>query len=166
MTTIFTPPRQTVLMRRGTDCEVAALATALGITWEQARDLLSWRDLPGPLENPVFGNPWNLYRALIRAGYWKYNITLADLLNGRCEPGKTIVLVKKSTTQQHWVVWAGINGFGQHQFYWGDSKELRLKSPGEVRALFTAGAPANCAFQVYKANIWRLMLARVQGLFN
>lgn len=166
MTTQFTPPRQIVLMREATDCEVAALATALGITWEQARDLLSWRDLPGPLENPVFGNPWNLYRALIKAGYWKRNVTLTMLLSGDCEPGKTIVLVKKSTAQQHWVVWAGINGFGMHMFYWGNSKEPCLKSSTEARKLFTAGAPANCAFQVYKANFWRLMLARVQSWFN
>jgi hypothetical protein len=98
-------------------------------------------------------------------GFWKRNVTLTMLLNGDCEAGKTIVLVKKSFTQQHWVVWCGIDAFGMHRCLWGDKAEPRLLSPKQMRDYFTTSKP-NCAFQVYKANFWRLMLARVQGWFN
>lgn len=154
------------LMRLDNDCEVAALSIATQKTYEQVESALNRINLPGDLESPIFSNPWNLYRALIVLGFWKMNVTLQMLLNGDCEPGKTIVLVKKSTTQQHWVVWAGIDGFGMHRFFWGDSATPCLKSPTEVRRLFTVGSPANCAFQVYRANFWRLMLARLQAIFN
>lgn len=155
-----------ILMKESNDCHNAVIGTACEVSYEAASKAIGHIDLPGPLESPIFSNPWNLYRALIVLGFWKMNVTLQMLLNGDCEPGKTIVLVKKSTTQQHWVVWAGIDGFGMHRFFWGDSATPCLKSPTEVRRLFTVGSPANCAFQVYRANFWRLMLARLQAIFN
>lgn len=148
-----------VLMRSKTDCEVAALATALGITWEEAQKALDWQRLPKGLENPVFGNPWNLYRALVSLSYWKRNVTLQMLLNGDCEPMKTIVLVKKSFTQQHYVVWGGIDSFGRHILYWGDSEKPVLKSVPELTSLYRKSWP-NMACQVYKANVFRIMLER------
>jgi hypothetical protein len=157
-----------VLMRYQNDCEVAALATALGISWEKARDFLGWLDLPGQLENPVFGNPWNLYRVLIKAGYWKRNITLNMLLAGDCDPGKTVVLLHNPanpTLAQHWVTWHGIDANKRHLLAWGDSQEFRRVSPDLLADYYRRGWP-NCAFQVYKANFWRLMLARVQSWFN
>lgn len=153
-----------VLMRYKTDCEVAAIATACGVDWVTACAALHWRKMPGVLE-VIFANPWNLYKALITLGFWKKNVTLQMLLNGKCEPGKTIVLIKKSFTQQHWVVWAGLDGFGNHLFFWGDSEKPVKKTPVEVQELFLKSKP-NCAFQVYKANFWQLMFAKVQAFFN
>ena len=154
-----------VLMRYQTDCEVAALATALNITWEEAQKALDWRRLPKGLENPVFGNPINLYRALIGLGYWKQNITLTMLLNGTCTPRKTIVLVKKSFVQQHWVVWAGIDAFGNHLLLWGDNEKPVAKTPVEMRDLFCKSIP-NCAFQPYKASAWRILWEKIKAFFG
>lgn len=155
------------LMREKTDCEVAAIANACGVTYDRAANALDWRRLPKDAENPVFGNPWNLYRALISLGFWKKNVTLTDLLSFRAEPGKTVVLIhdpQNPTLQQHWVTWHGISG-ASHLLAWGQSQELRRVSAAVLTEYFRKGWP-NCAFTVYKASLWQLMLARVQSLFN
>ncbi len=149
----------------GRDCHNAAIGTACQVSYEDANKATGHKDLPGPLESLIFSNPWNLYLSLIKMGFWKMNVTLQMLLNGQCKPGKTIVLVKKSLTQQHWVVWAGIDGFGNHLFYWGDSEKPRTVTASELRELFTTSRP-NCAFQVYRASFWRLMWERLKSLFG
>lgn len=154
-----------VLMKFETDCEVAAIATACGIDYEKAKKALGWRDLPGGLENPIFGNPWNLYRALIVLGFWKKSLEPSDLFTGRAEPGKTILLVKKSFTQQHWVVWGGVNAFGFHLIYWGDKEQPRYLTTPELESYLVKSWP-DCAFTVYKANVWRLMWERLKGFFR
>ena len=161
-----------VLMRSKTDCEVAALATALGITWEEAQKALYWRRLAKGLENPVLGNPWNLYRALISLGFWKKNIALADLLSGSAEPGKTIVLVhnpKNPTLSQHWITWHGRYGDKYHLLAWGDSQDFVIKTDDQLSDLYRKGHP-NCAFQVYKANALNLLFRRIEsyirGIFH
>lgn len=50
------------LMRYKSDCEVVAIANACDVAYEQAAKALNWRLLPSGLENPVFGNPWNLLK--------------------------------------------------------------------------------------------------------
>jgi len=166
--TTFTPPRQLVLMKETNDCHNPVIANSCGVTYEQAAAAIGHKDLPGPLESPIFSNPWNLYRALIRLGFWKKNVTLAMLLNGACEPGKTVVLLHNPTNPtlaQHWVTWHGKDCLGRHLLAWGNSQEFKRVSPELLADYYRRGWP-NCAFQVYKANIWRLMLARVQGWFN
>lgn len=156
-----------VLMRGKTDCEVAAIGNACEVGYEQALDALDYRRLPKGLENPILGNPWNLYRALICLGFWKRNVTLTDLLRGTAEPGKTIVLVhdpQNPTLAQHWVTWHG-KFCESHLLAWGQSQELKRVSSAVLTEYFRKGWP-NCAFTVYKANFWRLMLARVQSWFN
>lgn len=156
-----------VLMRGKTDCEVAAIANACGVTYDEALDALDWHRLPKGTENPVFGNPWNLYRALIALGFWKKNIALTDLLSFHAEPGKTVVLIhdpQNPTLQQHWVTWHGRAG-DFHTLAWGDSQQLRCVPDYQLIDYFRKGWP-NCAFTVYRASFWRLMLARVQSLFN
>jgi len=155
-----------VLMRTKTDCEVASIATATGKTYEESKKALSWRDLWSWLENPVFGNPWNLYLSLIWLGFWKRNIVLNDLLSGNCIPGKTVVLVhdsKNSNFSQHWVVWGGVY-LGMHLLYWGDSKIARIVSPGRLKDYFLKGNP-NCAFEVYRASIWRIVYEKIKSIF-
>lgn len=157
-----------VLMREKTDCEIPVIANACGVTYDEAKAALNWRRLPKGTENPVFGNPWNLYRALIRLGFWKKNVTLTDLLSFRAEPGKTVVLIhdpQNPTLAQHWVTWHGIDANKRHLLAWGDSQEFRRVSPDLLADYYRRGWP-NCAFQVYKANFWLLMLARVQSWFN
>lgn len=156
-----------VLMQSQTDCEVAAIANACSVTYNQAVAALDWRRLPKNLENPVIGNPWNLYRALISLGFWKRNVTLTELLSGNAEPGRTVVLLhdpQRPTLAQHWVSWHGKED-GHHLLAWGNSQELRRVSPDLLSDYYRRGWP-NCAFQVYKASVWRLMAARVQSWFN
>lgn len=158
---------QLALMRDQTDCEVAAIANACGVTYDQSREVLDWRKLPKNLENPVIGNPWNLYRALISLGFWKKNITLTDLLAGKAEPGRTVVLLhdpQRPTLAQHWVTWHGKED-GYHLLAWGNSQLFRRVSPATLTEYYRKGWP-NCAFQVYKASVWRLIIARVQSWFN
>jgi len=158
---------QLALMRDQTDCEVAAIANACGVAYEQAKAALDWRRLPKGAENPVYGNPWNLYRALISLGFWKRNVTLTDLLAGKAEPGKTVVLLhdpQSPTLQQHWVTWHGFTG-AYHGLAWGDSQKLRFITSERLADYFRKGWP-NCAFTVYKASVWRLIIARVQSWFN
>jgi len=153
------------LMRLYNDCEVAALSIATQKTYEQVKSALNRINLPGDLESPIFSNPWNLYRALVKLGFWKMNVTLQMLLNGECEQNTTIVLVKKSFTQQHWIVWAGIDGSGNHRLFWGDSGKPVVKTPAQLSELFLTSSP-NCAFQVYKANFFRLMFERIKSFFG
>ena len=154
-------PRQFVLMKcpGGRDCAVAAVGTACNVSYAEAATALNHVDLPGPLESPILSNPWNLYRALVRLGFWKRNITLQMLLKGDCKPGETIVLVKGSQLEQHWVVWMGCHAEGWHLFYWGDNDRLRLYNNESVKKLFLTAWP-NCAFQVYKASVWRVWWER------
>jgi hypothetical protein len=155
-------------MREKRDCHNAAIATACGVSYEQASKATRHIDLPGPLESPVFSNPWNLYRALLNLGYWKRNVTLTDLLTGNFTPMKTIVLVHDPDDplfSQHWTVHAGISQAGNHLLLWGDNIVPRIVSPAKLKIYFKRGWP-NCAFEVYKASIWRLIFQRLLSLFK
>ena len=160
-----------VLMRceGGRDCAVPVTAMTTGVSYEEAAKALNHMDLPGPLESPVFSNPWNLYRALIKLGFWKKNITWNDLEHGRAMPDKTIVLVKDSQLVMHWCLWSGIQLTTDnqilHRVYWGDSVEPRYIPNSRMKELFLNHWP-NCAFQVYKANFWTLLWARVRSIFR
>lgn len=165
-------PRQVVLMQceGKRDCAVAAIGTACNVSYDQAAKALNHVDLPGSLESPILSNPWNLYRALIRLGFWKKNITLTMLLADDAKAYDTIVLVKESFLKQHWVVYAGtqINektGKMQYRFLWGDSDNVRIKSEEETILLFLTAGP-NCAFQVYRANVFKIFVERVKNYIN
>ena len=158
-----------VTMQHQTDCEVAALATALGITWEESQKLLDWRRLPNGLENPILGNPWNLYRALVDAGYWKINKTLTQLLKGDYAPYKTIVLLhdpKSPIMKQHWVVLgANIHDHSDYEVFWGDSESPRFITEKMLKEYFLAGWP-NCAFTIHKASVWRIWWEKIKAFFG
>lgn len=155
-----------VTMRTQTDCEVAAIATACGVSWTEAAEAVGWKNLPYSLENPIYGNPWNLYRALVGLGFWKKNVTKDMLMNGTCTPDRTIVLVKKSFTQQHWVVWGGVHhDTKHHMIYWGDKLEPRYLMDHELEKLFVESWP-DCAFEVYPANFWQMLWARIKLFFR
>lgn len=151
-----------VLMKTKTDCEVSAIATACGVSYEKAKEALEGRTSPGL----VLGNPLNLYRALTKLGFWKKNITLSDLLDGKARAGKTIVLLhdqKNPNLSRHWAVYGGPS-FDFFQFYWGDKPDPRLLSRQQMANKFRKGFP-NCAFQVYPASFWRLMLEKLKAWF-
>ena len=163
--------RKATLMREERDCHVAVIATACQVSYEEAAKALNHIKLGG-LESPVFSNPWNLYRALIKLGFWKKNITWHDIEHGNAKPDETIMLVKNSFLEQHWVVWSGtekhiVDGAEKvfHRLYWGDSVEPVLMTSERLLEMFTTSFP-NCAFQVYNANFWSLLWARILSLFG
>jgi hypothetical protein len=158
-----------ITMQHQTDCEVAAIATALQISYDEAKKALDWHRLPNGLENPAFGNPWNLYRALIDLGYWKANKTLDQLLKGDYKPYKTIALLhdpKSPVMKQHWVV-LGAKGrdHGDLEVFWGDSASPRRITEKMLKEYFLAGWP-NCAFQPYKASAWRILWEKIKRFFG
>lgn len=156
-----------ITMQHQTDCEVAAIATALQISYDEAKSALRWQKLPFNANNPIYGNPWNLYRALIKLGFWKKNVTLTDLLSFRAEPGKTVVLIhdpQNPTLKQHWVTWHGRAG-DLHALAWGDSQQLRCIHDYQLISYFRKGWP-NCAFTVYKANALHLLFRRIESIFR
>lgn len=154
-------------MRHETDCEVAAIATACHVPYEKARKALSWQQLRG-IENPIYGNPINLYRALIKLGFWKRNIKFRDLCNGKAKPGKTIVLIHRPEhpiIQQHWVVWAGLDKNNNHRLWWGNNDKMcAVISSATMSAYFHRGWP-NCAFEIYKANAFRIFWEKLKTFF-
>ena len=158
-----------ITMQHQTDCEVAAFATALQISYDEAKKLLDWRRLPKGLENPILGNPWNLYRALVDAGYWKINKTLTQLLKGDYTPYKTIALLhdpKSPIMQQHWVVLGAKRpDHGGFEVFWGDSETPRFITEKMLKEYFLAGWP-NCAFEPYKANITRIWWEKIKAFFG
>ena len=113
-------------MRNETDCEIAAISTATGRSYEAVQAAFPVGEL-GLLTNPIRGNPEMSDLALSRLGKWKRNITWNDLLGRNATPGKTIILVHSPdypTLQQHWIVLAGYSEIGFH-VYWGNSEQPR-----------------------------------------
>ena len=157
-----------ILMEHKTDCEVAALATACQVSYDDAETALGWRKLVAGLESPIMGNPINLYRALLRLGFWKKNITLTDLLEGKAPAMKTVMLAHNPDSpilQQHWCVYGGRSGYGQHLLLWGDSESPKVVSDRKLEEFFRRGFP-NCAFAVYKANIFTLIWNKIRMLWS
>lgn len=150
-----------ITMRRGAggrDCAVSALANALGITYEEAWDLLSHKDLPGPLESPILSNPLWLCRAIEKAGF-KANdkIKLTALLSGELPPRKTIVLwhapgMVGGFLGQHWINYEGMNSTFEWLFHWQTSQNLKIKTKQEVIDGVTNGAP-NCIISVSEKTV-------------
>jgi len=159
-------------MEHETDCEVAAIATACQVSYDKAETALGWKDLPGNLENPIFGNPINLHIALLRLGHWKINRTLDDILSGRCEPGKTVVLVKKSVTVQHWAVLASsLNGIVG--LYMGKKAYPNYYTKDQIVEMFNNGSnldnykgPFKEAFEVYKCGFLELVWRKIKAIFK
>ena len=147
-----------VLMRTENDCEIAALATATGKTYEEAEAAFSGL----PAVDPIRGNPESLYAALIRLGFWKRNITWEMLQNHQAEPGKTVILIhnpERPTLSQHWIVIAEYSPDG-FRCFWGcsisaghDATQPVNVSAVQMKSLFLRGWP-NCAFQVTTGTVF------------
>jgi len=161
-----------VLMREDRDCQVAAIATACGVSYEQAKKATMHRDLMGFLESPVFGNPLNLYLSIAKLGFWKKNVTLSELVSGDVVNGKTIVLVHDPDSpnfNQHWVVYGGVvdsleGGAKRYILHWGTGNTPKIVTEQKLKDLYEKGWP-NCSFTVYKANVFKVMLERIKLFF-
>jgi hypothetical protein len=158
-----------ITMQHQTDCEVAAIATALQISYDEAKSALRWQTLPFNANNPIYGNPYNLYIALINLNHWKSNKTLTQLLKGDYIPYKTIVLLhdpKSPIMKQHWVVLgAKRHDHGGFEVFWGDSEQPRFITEKMLKEYFLAGWP-NCAFTICKASVYRLIWEKIKAFFG
>lgn len=160
----------TMKCKGGRDCAVAAVGTATGSTYEHSARALNHVDLPGPLESPILSNPLNVYRAIARLGFWKRNLTWADLLAGNFAPMRAIVLIKNSLIEQHWIVLGSTTldlRTNERSFrcYWGDSETPRVVSEKTMKKYFLTSWP-NCAFEVYEASVWRVWWERFKAIFR
>ena len=141
-----------VLMQEERDCAVAAIGTALSVIYEQAAKALNHANLPGPLESPLLSNPWTLYRAISRLGFWKKNLTWMQVKSCEAMPGKIIMLVKQDLLTQHWIVWDGTLNANEgkfHRVFWGNSEEPRYYPEAKLDEMLHK-APPYCIFEVYK----------------
>jgi hypothetical protein len=157
-----------ILMEQERDCLVAALATATQASYDAAESALFHKNLPGMLESPIFGNPINAYKALLKLGYWKKNVTMTELLSGKAEPMKTVVLLHNPDAPimtQHWVVYAGKDPYGKHLLLWGNSKVAKAVDDKTLEEFYRRGWP-NCSFTVYKANFWTLIWNKIKMLWS
>lgn len=156
-----TPPKpeqigeKLVTMRQVRDCHVAAVATACGVSYEQAHKALWHFNLPWILESPLLSNPLNVKRGVKALGFTPIEIGLTPLINNTATPGKVIVLVhdpKNPIFAQHWVVWFGTTPNATcdeilHMLHWGQNQDFVYKTQQELIDLVTAGTP-NCVFEV------------------
>jgi hypothetical protein len=161
-----------VLMRYPADCEVAGVATITGETWEKARAAMGWRDLPGDLENPVYGNPVNVVLGFLKLGWLVDLVDVSDLLDGHADPGRTLVLIHggetwvEGTLNQHWAVWAGVREEdGKHLFYWGQGTKPVAISANVLAGLVTLGWP-NCILQARPGSWWKWIWVTIRDFFR
>jgi len=148
--------QKVVKMKYDTDCEVAMLATVCGCSWEKARDAIGWKDLPGPLENPIYGNPYSVYYGLLKLGFWKQNITWKEFQNG----DTVCVLIHFPSDpylKQHWIVRDTMDKDGNNYCYFGKSTDYTIVHNFKMKELIFMGYP-NCIFKVYKCNIFKRIL--------
>ena len=165
-----------VLMERpdNNDCEVAVIGTACQVSYDKAESALGRIifDLPDAPESLIFANPWNLYRAIARLGFWKRNLTWEKLNDGSPEPGKVVILVKRSLTSQHWIVWDGIQLIGNekyHRVYWGNSTTPKLIKPNDLKEMVfrpTKPVTVNCIFEVYPEKWYKVLFYRILSWFK
>ena len=142
-----------VTMREARDCHVAAIATACGVSYEQAHKATGHRNLPGFLESPIYSNPKALVAAIERLGCQVKSLKISELLHGEMPAGKVICLVHNptnaiaATLQSHWVVYMGTSDGGDYLFHWGKGQALEALTREKLIDMLTAGWP-NAVFRV------------------
>lgn len=143
-----------VTMREERDCHVAAIATACGVSYEQAHKATGHRNLPGFLESPIYSNPRALVAAIERLGFSANDkATVLQLVSGILPIGKTIILAHDFSTRfsgfigQHWVVLMGRDEQGNFLLHWGKGQTLEVVTPTNMVKHITAGWP-NCIISI------------------
>jgi hypothetical protein len=148
------------LMQTPVECETAMIATLTQTDYDKVNKLMHRkRWLPDWLENPIYGNPLTVYWVLTKLGFWKDNLFINEFLMGKAVPYKTAMLVKKSLTKQHWVVFCGYDN-NEYHFLWGDRFTPIALSRKQVINLFKTDGFVNDCFTVYKCNVFNKLLQR------
>jgi len=152
------------LMQLPVECETAAIATCTQVNYDIVNEVMHRiRKLPDVIENPIYGNLLTILYTLLKLGFWKKELTLTQFINKEAVPNKTMMLVKRNVTQQHWVVFAGITTVQDnseinrtidlYHFHWGYELKPKALTREQVIDYFTTDGPVNTCFIVYKCNI-------------
>lgn len=160
-----------VQMRSTADCEESSLATAAGVSYDEAKAAIGKSPcLPEGANDPLFGNPINVGAAIERLGFKAVRRKYSDIIGGIAAKGKTMVLLHNPsapTLSQHWVVFAD-RSQTHVSFHWGDGTQKSFSNE-KFLDLFTKGFP-NAAWEVGPAEgkIGRLqqVLNWFKGLFR
>lgn len=176
------------LMQSPIECESAAIATCTQVDYDKVNDAMHRvRKLPDVIENTLYGNPLTVLYTLLKLGYWKKELTLTQFINREGVPNKTMMLVKRNVTQQHWVVFAGITTTQSDKgvdrpidlfhFHWGYELKPKTLTTEQVIDYFTNDGPFNTCFIIYKCNVVKKLsellkmwffrqISRIKSLFR
>jgi len=137
-------------MRRKTDHVVAALATAAQVKYWTARDALYWCDLPGHIENSVYGNPESVKKAIEKLGLTAIRRTLKHISMGAAPVNRTMILLHEKVGNRLVKWWTVLHKatpqcISVHYGY-GAPKVYRQR---EFQALFTRGLRPT-AYELYR----------------
>jgi len=155
------------------DCEEASLATASGESYEAAKRAIGKTPiLPEAVTDPLYGNPINMSAAIERLGYKPIRRTLTDIVNGIGDFRRTVILLRASTTSQHWVCGDRVAG-GVVFLHWGDGsikhypieKFKTLFGPTQAH-LFSFNAAFEVGPHEGKINRFQQVLNWFKGLFR
>lgn len=140
-----------VTMRTTSDCEESALGTAANVSYDAAKRAVAKPPiLPESVTDPLFGNPFNMSEAIRRLGFHPITRTQTDILSGKAKAGKTVVLLRASTLQQHWVCLESVTAT-HVSFHWGDGTIKRFTHEAFKRVFGPTEAlkfSFNAAFEV------------------
>lgn len=150
------PPREEqvgealVTMREERDCAVAAVATACGVSYEEAHKALWHWNLPFFLESPLLSNPLNVTRAIRKLGFEANDkATISSLLRGELPRGTVCLMHDPSNPlwAQHWVVFLERTSNHRFIFHWGQTQTTKILERDELVIMLTAGWP-NCIIHI------------------
>jgi len=126
------PPKQ-VLMKTSGDCGRAALAGALGISYDEASKYLPGQEsrTKADLRDSMIHHKVALYHMRVASRI----VTYEDIIAEKCAIGRTCILVHSPTAPtlgQHWVNFGGRDTFGNIILWWNSPKEPVRTVPVEI----------------------------------
>lgn len=153
---------QTYKMRDDFDCGIAALSFSTGKSYETLKEIWGWKNT-NTIKDNLLDSPWHHDNVLYALQIPHATVDENDIMNMRCENGKTMILLhfaKSGKTrnfiefikrelqgilQQHWVVLHSVvNGFVL--VHWGDGT-IRSIPFETFKNMYKVGWP-NCAYQL------------------
>lgn len=159
-----------VLMRCETDCEIPAIANACGLAYEPVAAVHD--EIDGDFRDNANGSPYHILADLKALGVSSRTVTDDDILGGRTNPSKVIVLVHSPESpwlMQHWVNVFCINGSTITLLWNYPGQAMKTFTHEQFRKLYRDGFP-NCAFEVdageiQKLNIFQRFWVWLTGFF-
>jgi len=139
------PPLPYIYDEATANCGPASLGAASGLG--TAAVIASWG---GTFRGDRSDSPLHHSRAIRNLGLGQKIVTCGDILAGRAEPLRTVILIHgftSPTLNEHWVVLDGVTVDGVW-LHMGDGGEPKHYSHSEFEKLYAAGVPTCCAYTV------------------